>query len=58
MHFLSCCIQFLPFDAMKESVPRDADAPWTDVIPGSVKAAIDAYLERAKFQVEAALTLR
>ena len=34
------------------------EAPWTDVIPGKVQAAIDAYLERAKFQVEAALALR
>ena len=43
---------------MKESVPRDTAAPWTDVIPGNVQAAIDAHLEKAKFQVEAALTLR
>ena len=50
--------KFLPFNAMTESVPRDAEAPWTDVIPGNVQAAIDAYLEKAKFQVEAALALR
>ncbi|MBE0526697.1 MAG: hypothetical protein IH631_07120, partial [Candidatus Thorarchaeota archaeon] len=50
--------KFLPFSAMTESVPRDADAPWTDVIPGNVQAAIDAYLEKARFQVEAALALR
>ena len=50
--------KFLPFDAMKENVSRDADEPWTTIIPGAVQAAIDAFLERARFQVEAALTLR
>ena len=54
----SLTLKFLPFDAMTESVPRDADAPWTTVIPGNVQAAIDAFLEKAKFQVEAALALR
>jgi len=28
------------------------------VIPGNVQAAIDTFLEKAKFQVEAALALR
>ena len=54
----SFTLKFLPFDAMTESVSRDADAPWTTVIPRNVQAAIDAFLERAKFQVEAALAIR
>lgn len=50
--------KFLPFDAMTESVPRDADAPWTTELPGNVTAAVEAFLAAAKYQVEAALSLR
>lgn len=50
--------KFLPFEAMTDSVSRDAEEPWTTTIPGNVQAAIDAFLEKAKFQVEAALALR
>ena len=50
--------KFLPFDAMVDSVSRDADAPWTAELPGNVKAAVDAFLSAAKFQVEAALAIR
>ena len=50
--------KFLPFEAMVDGVSRDAETPWTDVIPGNVQAAIDAYLEGARYQVEAALAIR
>ncbi len=50
--------KFLPFEAMTDSVSRDDEEPWTTTIPGNVQAAIDAFLEKAKFQVEAALALR
>ena len=49
---------FLPFDSMTADTPRDADAPWTKEFPGAVKAAVDAYLEYARYQVEAATALR
>jgi hypothetical protein len=51
-------VRYLPFEAMTESTPRDADAPWTTEIPGSVKQAVDAFLETAKYQVEVALAIR
>ncbi|MGD9397355.1 MAG: hypothetical protein PVJ05_13060 [Candidatus Thorarchaeota archaeon] len=51
-------IKFLPFTAMTESIPRDAEAPWTTDLPGPVKLAVDAFLETAKYQVEVALTLK
>ncbi|MHA2378301.1 MAG: hypothetical protein ACXADO_04550 [Candidatus Thorarchaeota archaeon] len=47
----------LSFDAMTESTPRDAEAPWTTEIPGDLKAAIEAFLEVARHQVEVALVL-
>ena len=50
--------KFLPFNAMTDSVTRDAEEPWTTEIPGNVQAAIDVFLEKAQFQVEAALALR
>ncbi len=50
--------KFLPFEVMVDGIPRDAEAPWTDVIPGNVQAAIDAYLEGARYQVEAALAIK
>jgi hypothetical protein len=51
-------IKFLPFTSMTESIPRDAEAPWTTDLPGPVKLAVDAFLETAKYQVEVALTLK
>jgi len=50
--------KFLPFSAMTESTPRDADAPWTTELPGAVKEAVDAFLQAAKYQVEVALALK
>jgi hypothetical protein len=50
--------KYLPFTAMTESTPRDADAPWTVDLPGPIRLAIDAFLEAAKFQVEVALALK
>jgi hypothetical protein len=49
---------FLPFESMTADTPRDADAPWTKELPGAVQAAVDAYLEYARYQVEAALALK
>ncbi|MHA1964860.1 MAG: hypothetical protein ACXACG_01300 [Candidatus Thorarchaeota archaeon] len=51
-------VKFLPFSAMTESTPRDAEAPWTTDLPGPVKLAVDAFLEVAKYQVEVALVLK
>ncbi len=51
-------VKFLPFSAMTDSTPRDAEAPWTTEIPGAVKLAVDAFLETAKYQVEVALVLK
>jgi hypothetical protein len=51
-------VKFLPFTAMTESTPRDAEDPWTTELPGSVKLAIDAFLDVAKYQVEVALALK
>ena len=50
--------KFLPFTAMTESTPRDAEAPWTTELPGEVKLAVDAFLEAAKYQVEVALAMK
>jgi len=50
--------KFLPFESMTGSTARDDPSPWTDELPGTVKAAIDSFLSAAKFQVEAALALR
>ena len=51
-------VRFLPFSAMTESTPRDADDPWTNEIPETIKQAVDAILDVAKYQVEVALALR
>jgi hypothetical protein len=51
-------VKFLPFTAMTESTPRDADAPWITELPGAVQGAVDAFLETAKYQVEVALALK
>jgi hypothetical protein len=50
--------KFLPFEAMTESTPRDADEPWTTVIPGSLQQAIDEFLALAKYQVEVAIAIK
>lgn len=50
--------KFLPFEAMTDTVSRGADEPWTTVLPGAVKAAIDEFLSFAKYQVEVALILK
>ncbi|MFW9968213.1 MAG: hypothetical protein ACFFEA_13745 [Candidatus Thorarchaeota archaeon] len=49
--------KFLAFNAMVESVARDADDPWTKEIPDDLRAAIDAFLEVARHQIEVALVL-
>ncbi|MHA2235709.1 MAG: hypothetical protein ACXABH_10295 [Candidatus Thorarchaeota archaeon] len=49
---------FIPFEAMTESTPRDADGPWTTELPGTVQRAVDAFLTEAKYQVEVALALK
>ncbi|MFW9788825.1 MAG: hypothetical protein ACFFE2_07545 [Candidatus Thorarchaeota archaeon] len=51
-------VKFLPFSAMTESTPRDAEEPWTTDIPGGVRLAVDAFLELARYQVEVALALK
>ena len=51
-------VKFLPFTAMTESTPRDAEAPWTAELPGELKVAVDAFLEVAKYQVEVALAIK
>lgn len=50
--------RFLPFESMTDSVTRDADTPWTTVLPGVIKTALDEFLAVAKYQVEVALTLK
>ena len=49
--------KYLSFDAMTESTPRDAVAPWTTEVPADLKAAIEAFLDVARHQVEVALVL-
>jgi hypothetical protein len=50
--------KFLPFASMTEDTLRGDDAPWTTVLPGMVHAAVNSFLDAAKFQVEVALALR
>jgi hypothetical protein len=50
--------KFLPFESMTADTPRDDSAPWTKELPGAIRAAIDSFLEAARFQVEVALALR
>ncbi len=50
--------KFLPFEAMTDSTPRDADAPWTTELPGTVQRAVDVFLAEAKYQVEVALAIK
>ncbi|MHA1768992.1 MAG: hypothetical protein ACTSV3_03975 [Candidatus Thorarchaeota archaeon] len=50
--------RFLPFESMTSETPRDAEAPWTRELPGAVKVAADAFLNHARYQVEAALALK
>jgi hypothetical protein len=49
--------KYLPFSAMTESMPRDAEEPWTTEIPDDLRIAIDAFLDEARHQVETALIL-
>jgi hypothetical protein len=49
--------KFLSFDLMTETTARDAEEPWTAEIPDDLRAAIDAFLEAARHQVEVALIL-
>ncbi|MHA2071992.1 MAG: hypothetical protein ACW985_09435 [Candidatus Thorarchaeota archaeon] len=49
--------KYISFTAMTESTARDAEEPWTEEIPNDLRAAIDAFLEVARHQVEAALVL-
>ena len=51
-------VKFLPFAAMTDSTPRDAEAPWTTELPGDVKLAVDAFVDAAKYQVEVALSMK
>jgi hypothetical protein len=50
--------RFLPFEAMTESTPRDAEGPWTTELPGAIKKAVDEFLAEAKYQVEVALAIK
>ncbi|MFX1482125.1 MAG: hypothetical protein ACFFCP_02945 [Promethearchaeota archaeon] len=50
--------KFLPFEAMTNSTPRDAEGPWTNNIPGSIQRVIDEFLAEAKYQVEVALAIK
>lgn len=50
--------RFLPFAAMTGTTARGAVEPWTSDIPEDVKAAIEAFKETAKEQIEAALALK
>jgi len=50
--------KFLPFEAMTESTPRDAEGPWTTELPGAVQQAVEAFLAEAKYQVEVALAIK
>ncbi len=49
--------RFLPFDAMKESVDRGAEDPWTNEIPEDLRGAIDEFKEVAKEQIQVTLQL-
>ncbi|MHA1924915.1 MAG: hypothetical protein ACXABV_10530 [Candidatus Thorarchaeota archaeon] len=49
--------RFLAFGAMTESTARDDEEPWTFEIPEDLRAAVDAFLDVARYQVEAALVL-
>jgi hypothetical protein len=48
---------YLAFTTMIESNARDAEEPWTSDIPEDLRAAIDAFLDVARHQVEVALVL-
>lgn len=50
--------RFLPKAAMTADTPRDAENVWTTNIPDDVRAAIDAFLVEAKYQVEVAQAFR
>jgi hypothetical protein len=50
--------KFLPFASMTEDTPRGDATPWTSVLPGLVQAAVNSFLDAAKFQVEVALALK
>ncbi len=50
--------RFLPKSAMTADTPRGAEEVWTTDIPADVKAAIDAFLVEARYQVEVALAFR
>lgn len=50
--------KFLPFEAMTDSTPRDAEGPWTTELPGTVQKAVDAFLSEVKYQVEVALAIK
>ena len=49
--------KYLPFSAMTEATPRDAEGPWITEMPEDLSTAIVAFLEVARHQVEAALVL-
>lgn len=49
--------KYLAFDAMTEATSRDSVEPWTTEIPEDLSAAIAAFLEVARHQVETALVL-
>ncbi|MBD3406726.1 MAG: hypothetical protein GF411_11480 [Candidatus Lokiarchaeota archaeon] len=49
---------FLPFEEMKDGVPRGAKAPWTTDIPEALQAAIDDFKDAAKDQIEVSLAIR
>ena len=51
-------VRFLPFEAMTDSTPRDAETPWTTEIPDDIQAAVTTFVEVARPQIEVALALR
>jgi hypothetical protein len=51
-------VRFLPFEAMKESVDRGSEDPWTDGIHDDLREAINQYIEVARYQIEVALQLQ
>ncbi|NHJ13206.1 MAG: hypothetical protein EAX95_05980 [Candidatus Thorarchaeota archaeon] len=50
--------RYLPFDSMKDSIPRDANEPWSDDLPLDLVQAVNQFIEAARPHIEVALALR
>lgn len=49
---------YLPFTSMVHGVDRDATEPWVTDLPEEIKAAVDAFVETARDQIEVARVIR